>query len=234
MRALLLDLDDTLLDYSGGVDAHWEAAVAACAPPGLDRMKLLTALAETRRWFWDDPDRHRRERVNMLAAWRHIAEYALERTGVEADGLAEAIAHDFAARRRDAMRLFPDTVESLERLRRRGIPLALVTNGDASQQRDKIERHDLGRFFDVVLIEGEFGVGKPEEIVYRHALRALGAPPEEAWMAGDHLEFDVDAPQRLGLHGVWIDRAGHGLPAESRVRPHRVVRSLRELVEAPG
>src|SRR2546427_567018 len=84
------------------------------------------------------------------------------------------------------------------------------------------------------LIEGEFGVGKPEEIVYRHALRALGAPPEEAWMAGDHLEFDVEAPQRLGLHGVWIDRAGHGLPAGSRVRPHRVVRSLRELVEAPG
>src|SRR3989441_9710822 len=102
----------SLLDYPGGVDAHGEAAVPACAPRGLDRMKLLIALAEPGRWFWDDPDRHRRERVNMLAAWRHIAEYALERTGVEADGLAEAIAHDFAARRRDAMRLFPDTVES--------------------------------------------------------------------------------------------------------------------------
>ena len=232
MRALLLDLDDTLLDYSGGVDAHWGAAVAACAPPSLDRTRFLTALAETRRWFWDDPERHRRERVNMLAAWRHIVEFALERAGVEADGLARAIAHDFAARRRDAMRLFPDTVESLERLRRRGVPLALVTNGDASQQRDKIERHGLARFFDVILIEGEFGVGKPEAIVYHHVLGALGAPPAEAWMAGDHLEFDVDAPQRLGLHGVWIDRDGHGLPADSGVRPHRIVRSLRELVGA--
>ncbi|PYN39492.1 MAG: hypothetical protein DMD98_00310, partial [Candidatus Rokuibacteriota bacterium] len=66
MRALLLDLDDTLLDYSSGADAHWEAAVVACAPPSLDRTRLLTALAETRRWFWDDPERHRRERVNML------------------------------------------------------------------------------------------------------------------------------------------------------------------------
>jgi putative hydrolase of the HAD superfamily len=231
VRALLLDLDDTLLDYSGGVDAHWEAAVVACAPPGLDRMKLLIALAETRRWFWDDPERHRRERVNMLAAWQHIAEFALERAGVAADGLARAIARDFAARRRDAMRLFPDTVQSLERLRRRGVPLALVTNGDAAQQRDKIERHGLARFFDVILIEGEFGVGKPAEIVYRHVLRALGAPPEEAWMAGDHLEFDVDAPQSLGLKGVWVDRGGHGLPAGSRIRPHRIVRSLRELVE---
>src|SRR5881296_4279156 len=193
-------------------------------------MKLLIALAETRRWFWDDPDRHRRERVNMLAAWRHIAEYALERTGVEADGLAEAIAHDFAARRRDAMRLFPDTVESLERLRRRGIPLALVTNGDASQQRDKIERHDLGRFFDVVLIEGEFGVGKPEEIVYRHALRALEVRPSEAWMVGDNLEWDVAAPQRLGLRGVWVDVHGRGLPEPSPVMPHRIIRAFPELL----
>ena len=234
MRALLLDLDDTLLDYSGGVDAHWEAAVAACAPPGLDRVRLLTALAETRRWFWDDPERHRRERVHMLAAWQHIVEFALERAGVAADGLARAIARDFAARRRDAMRLFPDTVESLERFRRRGVQLALVTNGDASEQRDKIARHGLARFFDVILIEGEFGVGKPAEVVYRHVLGALGAPPEEAWMAGDHLEFDVEAPQSLGLKGVWIDRRGHGLPVGSRVRPHRIVRSLCELVDAPA
>jgi putative hydrolase of the HAD superfamily len=229
VRALLLDLDDTLLDYSSGADAHWEAAVVACAPPGLDRTRLLTALAATRRWFWDDPERHRRERVNMLGAWQHIVEFALARAGVEADGLAPAIARDFAARRRAAMRLFPDTVESLEDFRRRGVPLALVTNGDASQQRDKIERHGLARFFDVILIEGEFGVGKPEEVVYRHVLEALGARPEGAWMAGDHLEFDVDAPQRLGLYGVWIDRGGRGLPAGSRVRPHRIVRSLREL-----
>jgi len=44
----------------------------------------------------------------------------------------------------------------------------------------------------------------------------------------------VDAPQRLGLHGVWIDRGGHGLPATTRIRPQRIVRSLRELTEAGG
>ena len=39
------------------------------------------------------------------------------------------------------------------------------------QQRDKIERHRLAGFFDVIVIEGEFGAGKPDEVVYRHALR---------------------------------------------------------------
>ena len=234
MRALLVDLDDTLLDYSGGVEEHWAAAVRACCPPGggVDAERLVAVLAKTRRWFWDDPARHRRERVHMLAAWTHIVEFALERLGAAADGLAPAIARDFAGRRREAMRLFPDTTTSLTELRRRGVGLALVTNGDAGQQRDKIERHGLARFFDAIVIEGEFGAGKPEEIVYRHALVSLGAAAREAWMAGDHLEFDVGAPQRLGLRGVWVDRTGQGLPADSTVLPHRIVRSFGELVTA--
>jgi putative hydrolase of the HAD superfamily len=229
VKALLLDLDDTLLDYSGGVEAHWEAAVRAHAPAALEAAKLVTAVAETRRWFWDDPARHRRERVNMLGAWQHIVEFALARLGVEAAGVASSIARDFAARRRAAMRLFPDTLESLERFRRRGVPLGLVTNGDAVQQRDKIERHGLAPFFDAIVIEGEFGAGKPDAVVYREALAQLGAAPDAAWMVGDHLEFDVEAPQSLGLKGVWVDRGGRGLPAGSPVRPHQIVRSLRDL-----
>jgi putative hydrolase of the HAD superfamily len=211
------------------VEDHWEAAVRARCTPAVDAARLVATVAETRRWFWDDPERHRRERVDMLGAWRHIVEFALERLGIAADGLAPAIARDFAARRRESMRLFPEALESLEGFRRRGVPLGLVTNGDASQQRDKIERHGLARFFDAIVIEGEFGRGKPEAVVYRHALAQLGAVPETAWMVGDHLEFDVDAPQRLGLTGVWVDRPGRGLPPGSPVRPHRIVRSLRDL-----
>jgi len=229
VKALLLDLDDTLLDYSGGVEAHWEAAVRTHAPAALDPATLVAVVAETRRWFWEDPARHRRERVNMLGAWQHIVEFALEHLGVEAAGVAGAIARDFAARRRAAMRLFPDTLESLERFRRRGVPLGLVTNGDAAQQRDKIERHGLAPFFGAIVIEGEFGAGKPDVIVYREALAQLGAAPDAAWMVGDHLEFDVEAPQSLGLKGVWVDREGRGLPAGSPVRPHQIVRSLRDL-----
>lgn len=232
MRALLLDLDDTLLDYSGGVDGCWAAACrACCAPAGVDAPALVAAIADTRRWFWADPARHRRERTDMVRAWRRIVEHALERLGVVPDGLAAAVARDFAARRRDMMRLFPDAGPALERFRRRGVLLALVTNGDAREQRDKIARHDLARFFDAIVIEGELGAGKPDEVVYRHALAALGAAPDEAWMAGDHLEWDVAAPQRLGLTGVWVDREGQGLPAGGRVAPDLIIRSLEDLPE---
>jgi putative hydrolase of the HAD superfamily len=225
VRALLVDLDDTLLDYSSGVDTCWEAACATGAPD-VDRAVLLAALLDARQWFWSDPTRHRRERVDMLGAWTKIAARALETCGCASAHTAAAVAQVYADHRRASWRLFPDALAFLGELRRRGVPLALVTNGDARHQRDKIARHDLARWFEAILIEGEMGYGKPEELVYREALRRLGVEAREAWMIGDHLEFDVGAPQRLGLRGVWIDRVGAGLPGGTDVRPHLIVRDL--------
>ena len=229
VRSLLVDLDDTLLDYTGDVELSWSQACTTCTTGGaIAADRLVAAIVECRRWFWTDPERSRRERLDMLGAWRNIVAHALDALGVVDGDLATAVAQDFARRRRERMRLFPDALDALERWRRAGIGLALVTNGDATQQRDKIERHDLARFFDVIVIEGEFGVGKPEESVYRHALKVLRSTPEQSWMVGDNLEWDVIAPQRLGLRGVWIDRAGAGLPADLTDRPHRIIRTLHE------
>ena len=232
VNILLLDLDDTLLDYSGGVDDCWSASCTfGCTSGALDSATLVSAVAASRRSFWDDPAKNRRERVNMLGAWTKIVAHALETLGRPDPALAETVAAEFARRRRERMKLFPDSLACLTAWRQAGVRLGMVTNGDASQQRDKIERHGLASFFDVIVIEGEFGAGKPDEAVYRHALRALGCAPEDACMIGDHLEFDVAGAQRLGLQGIWIDRLGTWLPAESSVRPDRIIRSLMELDE---
>src|SRR5262249_42402624 len=222
-------LDDTLLDYSGGADRSWAEACASCCPPsGIDPAMLVATLAETRRWFWDDPVRQRTERLNMVGAWQHIVEFALERLGRSAPSLAAAIARDYAVRRRGAMSLFREALGCLAELRRCGVPMAMVTNGDATQQRDKIDRHRLASYFDAILIEGEFGAGKPEAAVYRHALQALGAAPTDAWMVGAHLEWDVGAPQQLGLRGGGVDRGGRGVPPSSGVQLPGIIRSLHE------
>jgi putative hydrolase of the HAD superfamily len=230
VKALLLDLDDTLLDYSSRAETCWtESCAALAAPAGVDPLALDLALAEVRRWFWSDPERHRRERTDMVGAWTKIAALGLARLGASGDGLARRIAEDFAARRCAAERLFPETLPTLEWLRDRGVPLGLVTNGDARMQRDKIARHDLRRFFGVMVIEGEFGCGKPDERVFRHALEALGVTPRGAWMVGDRLDWDVEGAQRVGLGGVWIDRARAGLPSDACCRPDRIIHLLEDL-----
>ena len=231
MKALLCDLDDTLLDYSGGQATCWaESCAAVAGPAGLELPALIRTVEEVGRWFWSDPDRQRRERTDMLGAWTKIAAAALERCGAGGDGLASRMAADFADRRRAVMCLYPDALITLERLRARGVPLALVTNGDRRMQREKLERFGLARYFDVIVIEGEFGAGKPDARVFRHALATLDAAPAVSWMVGDHLEWDVAGAQAVGVRAAWLDRPGRGLPPASLARPDRIIRGLPELL----
>jgi len=65
---------------------------------------------------------------------------------------------------------------------------------------------------------------------YRHALQSLGVAAHEAWMVGDNLEWEVVAPQRLGIYAIWYDGYGVGLPEGSAIRPDRIIRALPELL----
>jgi hypothetical protein len=65
----------------------------------------------------------------------------------------------------------------------------------------------------------EHGFGKPEERAYNHAMEVLGVGPDETWMVGDNLEWEIVAPQRLGIYAVWHDGYGVGLPLDSPIRP---------------
>jgi putative hydrolase of the HAD superfamily len=80
-----------------------------------------------------------------------------------------------------------------------------------------------------MVIEGEFGAGKPDAAVFRHALDSLGAHPAEACMVGDNLVNDVEGAGQLGIRTIWIDRARSGLPAGIAARPDHIIASLTEL-----
>jgi putative hydrolase of the HAD superfamily len=231
-RAILLDLDDTIIDFGGSAECAWAAVCEAAAQEvdGLDAQVLLEAITGQRQWYWSDPDRHREGRADLRAASRRIVDAAFRSIGHELPQLAAIVANTYRDIRWDAIRPFPGALEALERMRGLGIRLGLVTNGSAGDQRAKIERFDLARHFAYILIEGEFGCGKPDQRVYEAAMHALGSEPATTWCVGDNLEWEVAAPQRLGVYSVWLDAAGTGLPADTAVRPDRIIRALTELV----
>jgi len=144
--------------------------------------------------------------------------------------IGERMADRFTLIRDDELSVFPGAHETLDRLKQLGVLLALVTNGAAEPQRAKVLRFALEERFDHVQIEGEHGFGKPEERAYTHAMEALGVGPRETWMVGDNLEWDIVAPQRLGIYAIWYDGYATGLPSDCPVRPDRIIRSLPELL----
>jgi putative hydrolase of the HAD superfamily len=146
--------------------------------------------------------------------------------------LAIRLADRFTAYREEQMFVFPGAHDAIDALKALGVKLALVTNGAAGIQRAKVERFALTHRFDHIQIEGEHGFGKPDERAYLHAMQALGVSAPETWMIGDNLEWEVEVPQRLGIYAIWIDVHGQGLPANSVVKPDRIIRSLTELLPA--
>ena len=231
-QAILLDLDDTILAFDSVAEPCWRrVCLDFCTQlPGVSAGALHEAIRESRAHYWQDPERHRQGRLNLRAARQEVVAAALRRLGVDAPRLAAEIAAAYAQAREAAIHPLPGAIETVRDLRRRGVRLGLLTNGTGEEQRGKIDRFALAPLFDLILIEGEFGAGKPDARVYRHALQALGVEPAATWMVGDNLEWDVLAPQGLGITGIWVDAAGQGVPAGSPARPDRIVRSLNELV----
>ena len=230
--AILLDLDDTILESAAVRDRVWRSVSDSFSNKvdGLDPGTLYATIQEHRRWYWSDPDRHRIGRLDPDMALREQVDGTLLRLDVRDSSLAEDIARSFRAQLEEAVKPFPGAIDTLARLRERGIRLALVTNGSAETQRRKVRKFELDRYFDYILVEGEFGAGKPDERVYLHALNRLEAAPGESWMIGDNLLWEVDAPQRLGMFGVWVDVAGKGLPESPPAQPDRIVSTLPEVL----
>ena len=226
-RAILFDLDDTLISFGRRRDHLHQAAEQFGLPAGTG-----DALEARFKHFWDDPVRHREWRFKLGEARVHVMGLAFADLGLPAD-LARPVAERFHAWREEQVAFFPQAVETVDQLKAQGVKLALVTNGAAEPQRAKIERFELAHRFDHLQIEGEAGFGKPEERAYLHAMEALGVGPDETWMVGDNLEWEVAAPQRLGIYGIWHDHLGDGLPPDSRVRPDRVIRAIPELLTPP-
>jgi putative hydrolase of the HAD superfamily len=228
---VLFDLDDTLVAFDAVTNQSWKQVCLeyTTSKPGLNPEALVAAIRKVSDWYWSDPERHRIGRNNMAPARRSIVREAFLTMDLpEAD--ADAMAERYSTVRLENMYLLPGAQSALDLLLSRGYRLGLLTNGDGETQRYKIERFGLAKYFERILIEGEIGFGKPDVRIYWLALSALGLKPEQTYMVGDNLSWDVEAPQQMGIKAIWIDRKGMGLPVGSTAAPHRVIRDISEVL----
>ena len=232
-KAMLIDLDDTILAYESGSGVIWRRICQQYIDKlqGCTVNQLMEGIESYRRWYWSDPERHQLGRLNLVNAGHEVVLGAFRQMGIDSDDIARRIGDEYVQKRLNLVRPFPGAIETLETLHNSPVRLGMITNGHSAGQRKKIDRFGLDRYFDYILVEEEFGVGKPDERVYFHALKKLDAKPSEAWIVGDNLEWEVSVPQRLGITAIWHDPGGRGVPPGSSVRPDRIIRSLSELLQ---
>lgn len=219
IRAVLFDLDGTLVDALGA----WGAAFEDALEVGRARMPSLGALGTGTRAHLEvfRPLLQEAHRAAGGGEWR--SEFLeegfvklLERYAVPDPALAREMFAVYANGWPRHMRLFEEIPALLERLSGR-YRLGIVSNGLGGEQREKIAPLGLDRYFTAVAISGELGVRKPEPAIFAHALEALGVPPGEAIHVGDDIGADIVGARAAGLAaGVWVNRDDGALAEDPR------------------
>ena len=108
-KAILFDLDDTILAYSGKTDESWQAVCDRFASrlEGVNPEALLKAIKASSAFYWSDPERHRIGRLNMDATRQQIVATALRELGIDDLPLARDMALAYAVEREEGIEPFP-------------------------------------------------------------------------------------------------------------------------------
>ncbi len=237
LKAVLFDLDDTLIDWSGFTD-DWATV----------ERKHLTGVfdyicAEVHPL--DDFEAYVAEvRSRMMAAWTSA------RTNFRAPNLGTVLIESAAslgvpADRLDARRCleayaweavkgtvgFPDAAPFLQLLHDHGIKIGIVTNAHQPMWLRDIEMktHGLFDFFPTCRISAaDVGYLKPHPAIFQTALKCLNTRPEETVFVGDNPEADVAGAQAVGIFAV-LREVHHTDLSLTNIVPDATITSLEEL-----
>ncbi|MCX7773586.1 MAG: HAD-IA family hydrolase [Clostridia bacterium] len=232
-KAILFDLDDTILCYKDTCDIAWRKVCvdfAAAYPSYFESQTLNDAIQKSAAIFWSDNERNRWGRLNMFEARRQVVAAALSDLKIKNERLSEDIADTYSKLQYDYIKPFPGAIETLEALSKMKVRMILVTNGSTLLQWAKIERFKLHRYFEDCLVEGDLGYGKPDIRIFNLAMKHLNLPAAKVWAVGNDLQKDIQIPKMLGMYTVWNDIDGSGLKEDSLIQPDRIVSNISEIL----
>ena len=110
--------------------------------------------------------------------------------------------------------LFPEVPAVLERLKRAGYPMAVVSNWQHGLANFMVELGIRG-YFEHVLCSEEVGSNKPDAGIFLEACRRLGTPPGNVLHVGDTWVDDWEGGRAAGLQVVLIAREPNGEPVDA-------------------
>ncbi|GAB2730877.1 HAD-IA family hydrolase [Kitasatospora kifunensis] len=149
-----------------------------------------------------------------LSAARHRAAYAglARAAGSPGPELADALYDRHLTP--EAWQPYPDTEPVLRELRRRGLPVAVVSN-IGWDLRPVFRAHGLDELVDAYLLSYEVGVQKPDPVIFEAACDRLGLAPSDVLMVGDSRAADGGAAALgcpfLPVDHLPVDRRPNGL-----------------------
>lgn len=224
LATLTFDCYGTLIDWESGI---LDAVRPILEPLGLRQSddEILATYAELE--TAEEAGPYRPYKVLLRSVVTRLGErLGFEVDARELDCLSSSIA---------GWRPFPDTVDSLRRLKTR-FQLAIVSNIDRDLFEASARRLEVP--FDWVVTAEDARAYKPSRAVFERALRTIGHPRERILHVAQSVYHDIVPAGALGLATVWVnrrhDKAGAGATPPATGTPDLEVPDLATLVREAG
>lgn len=95
-------------------------------------------------------------------------------------------------------------------------PLVLVTNGLKEIQRRRLEKSDLEKHFQHIVISDEIGVAKPHAGFFDFVFEKIKQPArEKVLIIGDSLSSDIRGGNDYGIHTCWLNADNKNFPKDN-------------------
>jgi putative hydrolase of the HAD superfamily len=220
--AILFDLDGTLLDDDKAVDAAVKAFHCVYGDTlGISPHDLALRWSELlsihfQRYLKGEISMQEQRRARMFDLFG-------SRLRISAEAADEVFAV-YERLYRASWVAFPDVVPSLSALS--GFQLAVLTNGELSQQSQKLRAAGLDNCFSSILASSEIGFAKPRPEAFLAACAHLQLDARQCVYVGDNLDVDARGSASAGLTSIWLDRYESGVEPPDEIQ---VIHSLSEL-----
>ncbi len=200
IKAVIFDIDNTLVDFMAMKEAAIEAAVTAMIDAGL---KLSHDAAKEKIYKVYDEEGIEDQKVfdKFLTKEFGGIDYRVHAAGIIG----------YRRAREAALVLYPHTQLTLMGLLKKGLKLAVVTDAPRLQAWLRLCQLNLHHMFSVVITFEDTRRRKPDPEPFHKALEELEVLPQEAVMVGDWAERDIAGAQSLGMKTVFArygDRFG--------------------------
>ncbi|MBN1429755.1 MAG: HAD family hydrolase [Anaerolineae bacterium] len=237
LRAVLFDMDDTLIDWSPR-EGNWVDLTQQHLAPIHEHLKksghtvpdlpvVAEVYGEQSRRAWESiapPEWKCPRQIDILRSL--LIDLGLDTEKMDMDNIQRL----FAWGAIPGVRPFDGTLEVLQALRAKGLKTGLVTNASMPMWMRDVELKDMGllEYLDVRLTAGDVGRFKPHARPFQEALKRLRVSPDEAVFVGDQIHDDVAGAQAVGMRAVWIRRGAD--VSNGICKPNATIVSIRELL----
>jgi 2-haloacid dehalogenase len=207
IKAVLIDIDDTLLDFTLSARAAMRQGFEEYGLPFSER--ACGAFTRVNDALWRQIERGELTTDELFARrWNEI--FAL--LGVEADGAR--FERRFLALLHATAIPVEGAAELCRYLSGRYV-LCAASNAFYDQQRDRLRAAGMLPYFSHLFISERLGLRKPDRAFFGACLASLpGVRADECVMIGDSLTADVAGGRGTGMKTIWFDRAQRPAPAD--------------------